>query len=118
MIAPVIHQRRCVTPLLSLAELALKRPRKIVAATLGRDVLAGAISAIVQIGYCISFAALIFSGSLAGGFSLGLAGLIMGTVITCVVVALTWLWAYVTFERGARLIVGTDAPSEETRSSP
>src|SRR5262249_60541382 len=78
-----------VTPLLSLAELALKRPRKIDAATLGRDVLAGAISAIVQIAYCISFAALIFSGSLAGGFSLGLAGLIMGTVITCVVVALT-----------------------------
>jgi SulP family sulfate permease len=73
---------------LSLAELALKRPRKIDVATLGRDVLSGAISAIVQIAYCISFAALIFSGSLAGGFSLGLAGLIMGTVITCVVVAL------------------------------
>jgi SulP family sulfate permease len=51
--------------LLSLAELALKRPRKIDAVTLGRDVLAGAISAIVQIAYCISFAALIFSGSLA-----------------------------------------------------
>ena len=51
--------------------------------------MAGAISAVVQIAYCISFAALIFTGDLAGGFSLGLAGLIMGTVVTCVVIALT-----------------------------
>jgi sulfate permease, SulP family len=57
--------------------------------TLGRDAVAGAISAVVQIAYCISFAALIFTGDLAGGFSLGLAGLIMGTVVTCVVIALT-----------------------------
>ena len=51
--------------------------------------MAGAISAVVQIAYCISFAALIFTGDLAGGFSLGLAGLIMGTVVTCVVIAVT-----------------------------
>ena len=43
----------------------------------------------MQIAYCISFAALIFTGDLAGGFSLGLAGLIMGTVVTCVVIAVT-----------------------------
>ncbi len=57
--------------------------------TLGRDAIAGAISAVVQIAYCISFAALIFTGDLAGGFSLGLAGLIMGAVVTCIVIAVT-----------------------------
>jgi sulfate permease, SulP family len=72
-----------------LANLALRRPRNIEASTLGRDAMAGAISAVVQIAYCISFAALIFTGDLAGGFSLGLAGLIMGTVVTCVVIAVT-----------------------------
>jgi len=74
---------------LSFENLALKRPRPLDAATLGRDVVAGAISGVVQIAYCISFAALIFTGDLAGGFALGLAGLIMGTVITCVVISLT-----------------------------
>ena len=73
--------------MLSLANLALRRPRNVDASTLGRDAMAGAISAVVQIAYCISFAALIFTGDLAGGFSLGLAGLIMGTVVTCVVIA-------------------------------
>jgi sulfate permease, SulP family len=79
----------CVTPLLSFENLALKRPRNIDVPTLGRDAIAGAISGVVQIAYCISFAALIFTGDLAGGFSLGLAGLIMGTVVTCVVISLT-----------------------------
>ena len=51
--------------------------------------MAGAISAVVQIAYCVSFAALIFTGDFAGGFPLGLAGLIMGTVVTCVVIAIT-----------------------------
>jgi NADH:ubiquinone reductase (H+-translocating) len=32
-----------------------------------------------------------------------------------VAVALDWLWAYVTFERGARLITGADAPSLERK---
>jgi SulP family sulfate permease len=72
-----------------LANLGLKRSRNIHASTLGRDALAGVISAVVQIAYCISFAALIFTGDLASGFSLGLAGLIMGTVVTSVVIALT-----------------------------
>jgi sulfate permease, SulP family len=71
-----------------LANLALRRPN-IDASTFGRDALAGAISAVVQIAYCISFAALIFTGDLASGFPFGLAGLIMGTVVTCVVIAVT-----------------------------
>ena len=72
-----------------LANLALKRPSNIEASTLGRDALAGTISAIVNIAYCISFSALIFQGSIAAGFPLGLAALIMGTVVTGIVVALT-----------------------------
>jgi SulP family sulfate permease len=75
--------------LLSFENLVLKRRRNIDVPTLGRDAIAGAISGVVQIAYCISFAALIFTGDLAGGFSLGLAGLIMGTVVTCVVISLT-----------------------------
>ena len=72
-----------------LANLAFGRPSNIEASTLGRDALAGTISAIVNIAYCISFSALIFQGSIAAGFPLGLAALIMGTVVTGVVVALT-----------------------------
>jgi len=75
--------------LASLANLALKRPRNADLRSLGLDALAGSISAVVQIAYCISFAALIFTGDLASGFPLGLAGLIMGTVVTCVVIAAT-----------------------------
>jgi SulP family sulfate permease len=73
----------------SLADLTLRRPRNMDLPTLGRDALAGVISAVVQIAYCISFAALIFTGDLASGFSLGLAGLVMGTVVTCVIIAVT-----------------------------
>jgi sulfate permease, SulP family len=73
----------------SFANLALKRPRNADLPTIGRDALAGVISAVVQIAYCISFSALIFQGALASGFSLGLAALIMGTVVTGIVVALT-----------------------------
>jgi SulP family sulfate permease len=72
-----------------LANLALKRPRNVDLPKLGRDAVAGVISAVVQIAYCISFAALIFTGDIAAGFPLGLAGLIMGTVVTCVVISLT-----------------------------
>jgi SulP family sulfate permease len=72
-----------------LANLALRRPRKIEASTLARDAMAGAISAVVQIAYCVSFAALIFTGELAGGFALGLSGLIMGVVVTCAIIAIT-----------------------------
>ena len=73
----------------SLANLALRRPRNADLPTLGRDALAGVISAVVQIAYCISFSALIFQGAIASGFSLGLAALIMGTAVTGVVIALT-----------------------------
>ena len=72
-----------------LANLALKRPRNVDLPKLGRDAVAGVISAVVQIAYCVSFAALIFTGDIAAGFPLGLAGLIMGTVVTCVVISLT-----------------------------
>jgi len=57
--------------------------------TLGRDMLSGFIGAMVQIAYCISFSALIFQEPIAAGFPLGLAALLMGTVITGVIVALT-----------------------------
>ncbi len=73
----------------SLANSALKRPRNVDVSTLGRDALAGVISAAVTIAYCISFSALIFQGAIASGFSLGLAALLMGTVVTGIVVALT-----------------------------
>jgi len=91
-----------VSTLTSLANSALKRP-PITAATLGRDAVAGSISGVVQIAYCVSFAALIFTGDLADGFSLGLAGLIMGTVVTCIVIALTSTFAPV--------IGGPDSPA-------
>jgi SulP family sulfate permease len=86
-----------------LANLALRRPRNLDASTLGRDAMAGVISAVVQIAYCISFAALIFTGDLAGGFPLGLAGLIMGTVVTCIVIAITSTFSPV--------IGGADSPA-------
>ncbi len=66
-----------------------KRPNGPQAAVLGRDLLAGGIAGVVQIAYCISFAALIFQGSLAGGFPMGLAALLMGTIVTGVIVSLT-----------------------------
>ena len=71
----------------SLANLALRRPRNTDLPTLGRDALAGAISAVVQIAYCISFSALIFQGALASGFSLGLAAIIMGTVFAAFILS-------------------------------
>ncbi|MGH9550132.1 MAG: SulP family inorganic anion transporter, partial [Terriglobales bacterium] len=57
--------------------------------SLGRDMLSGFIGAMVQIAYCISFSALIFQDPIATGFPLGIAALLMGTVITGMVVALT-----------------------------
>ena len=72
-----------------LENFAPKRPQNLDVSTLGRDALAGTISAIVNIAYCISFSALIFQGSIAAGFPLGLAALIMGTMVTGMVVALT-----------------------------
>jgi len=68
---------------------SFKRPNGPPAAVLGRDLLAGGIAGVVQIAYCISFAALIFQGSLASGFPMGLAALLMGTIVTGVIVSLT-----------------------------
>lgn len=59
------------------------------AASVLRDVLSGSIAALVTIAYCISFSALIFQGSIADGFSIGLAALLTGTAVTGVIVALT-----------------------------
>ena len=56
---------------------------------LGRDAFASVISAVMQITYCISFAALIFTGPISGGFSLGLAALIMGAAVTCLTLSVT-----------------------------
>lgn len=67
----------------------MKRPGKPEALIIGRDAIAGVIAAVVQIAYCISFSALIFQGAIAGGFALGLAALLMGTIVTGFVVALT-----------------------------
>jgi SulP family sulfate permease len=70
-------------------KLALRRPHDLTAATLPRDLLAGVVASLVTVAYCISFAALIFQGDLAGGLSLGLAALLTGTVINGVIVCLT-----------------------------
>ncbi|MEM7192569.1 MAG: hypothetical protein AAF405_06805, partial [Pseudomonadota bacterium] len=72
-----------------MENLSPKRPQSLDASTLGRDAIAGTISAIVNIAYCISFSALIFQGPIAAGFPIGLAALIMGTMVTGMVVALT-----------------------------
>lgn len=85
---PDILAVRKDSPLSSGASAAAHRS-KFSAAIFGRDMLAGVICGVVQIAYCISFSALIFQGSLSGGFALGLAALIMGTIVTGVVVALT-----------------------------
>lgn len=57
--------------------------------TLFRDILAGTIAAVVTVVACISFAALIFQGSIAGGFALGLSALLIGTALTGMIVAMT-----------------------------
>jgi len=52
-----------------------------------RDVVSGAISALVTIAFCISFSALIFQGELKGGLGLGLAALLIGSAVTGTIVA-------------------------------
>ena len=73
----------------SLGNLALRHPHRRDMPKLGRDMVSGFIGAMVQIAYCISFSALIFQEPIAAGFPLGLAALLMGTVVTGVIVALT-----------------------------
>lgn len=53
------------------------------------EVLAGVVSALVTIAYCISFSALIFQGVLQPGMALGLWALLAGSAVIGVVVALT-----------------------------
>jgi sulfate permease, SulP family len=74
---------------LTVINLAPRHLRNLDIPTLGRDVLSGCIGAMVQIAYCMSFSALIFQAPIAAGFPLGLAALLMGTVVTGVIVALT-----------------------------
>jgi hypothetical protein len=78
-----------IHPVSLLAHLSLKRPRNADLAVFWRDALAGVISAVLQIAYCISFSALIFQGSIVAGYSLGLAAMIMGTAVAGMVIALT-----------------------------
>lgn len=54
-----------------------------------RDALSGLVFALVIVTYCISFSALIFQGDLTGGLTLGLSMLLTGTVVTCLIIALT-----------------------------
>ncbi len=56
---------------------------------LPRDLLAGVIAGFVTIAYCLSFAALIFQGTLAGGLPLGLSALLTGTAMIGTMVAFT-----------------------------
>jgi len=48
MIGRILSPKKSSAP---LANLALRRPRNMEASTLGRDAVAGAISAVVQIAY-------------------------------------------------------------------
>lgn len=54
-----------------------------------RDAISGFIASLVTVGYCISFAALIFQGTIADGIGLGLSALLTGTIVTGAIIALT-----------------------------
>lgn len=54
-----------------------------------RDGIAGMISALVTVAYCISFSALIFQGPLISGLGMGLTALLVGSAIVGAIVALT-----------------------------
>ena len=53
-----------------------------------RDILAGAICSILSVAYCLSYAALIFSGSLANWLSYGIAATFLSATIAAAVIAL------------------------------
>jgi sulfate permease, SulP family len=53
-----------------------------------RDVTSGSVTSIISLVYSLSFAAMIFSGSLSSGFSQGIGALLIGTGATALVVAL------------------------------
>ena len=53
-----------------------------------RDVTSGAVTSLISLVYSLSFAAMIFSGSLSSGLSQGIGALLIGTGATALVVAL------------------------------
>ena len=53
-----------------------------------RDVLAGAICSILSVAYCLSYAALIFSGPLAHWLSYGIAATFLSATIAAAVIAM------------------------------
>jgi len=53
-----------------------------------RDVLAGAICSILSVAYCLSYAALIFSGLLANWLSYGIAATFLSATIAAAIIAL------------------------------
>ncbi|MCB1548169.1 MAG: SulP family inorganic anion transporter, partial [Hyphomicrobiaceae bacterium] len=57
-------------------------------ARLGGDLVAGIVSALVTVAYCVSFSALLFQGDLKSGLALGLWALLMGSAVSGLYVAL------------------------------
>ena len=53
-----------------------------------REVTGGTVTSVISLIYSLSFAALIFSGSIAGGFSQGISALLIGTGATALAVAM------------------------------
>lgn len=53
-----------------------------------REATSGAVTSLISLVYSLSFAAMIFSGSLSAGFSQGIGALLIGTGATALVVAL------------------------------
>src|SRR5262252_8111399 len=70
-----------------LAQADLSRLRSTIEAGL-RDLFGGAISGVISVVYCVSFAAFIFSGPLAPWLGYGIAATLISTTIAAFVVAL------------------------------
>ncbi len=56
---------------------------------LGGNVIAGLVASLLTIAYCLSFSALLFQGDLKAGLALGLWGLLVGSAIAGIYIALT-----------------------------
>ncbi len=59
-----------------------------VSAEIGTEILAGIVASFVTLAHCLSFSALIFSGALRDGFSLGLWGFMAASALTSLAAAL------------------------------
>jgi len=70
-----------------LAQADLSRLRSTIEAGL-RDLFGGAISGVISVVYCVSYAAFIFSGPLAPWLGYGIAATLISTTIAAFVVAL------------------------------